>query len=177
MSHQSAIGTGIDRTSLLPNLPERDLSPHDTEGRVMALGKDIDNLFSYLKREREELLSSYDDLSRRLNEMLTSAEWLEVSPAQITANQNDYEFEDAAIVYRLSTDASRTITGFLEPISEKMMVIVNVGSSDLILADQNASSAAVNRIITTTGADVTLGADASAILWYDGVTERWRQMN
>lgn len=97
----------------------------------------------------------------------------EVTLAQITANQNDYELGIGSM-FRLSSDASRTITGFHGGVSGEGMIIVNVGSNNIVLANQSASSGAINRIITGTGANITLSADDVALLFYDSVTERWR---
>jgi hypothetical protein len=96
-----------------------------------------------------------------------------LSPAQITATQNDYN-PGVGSFWRLSTDASRTITGILAGSSGQLLTIVNVGANPLILANQNAGSADANKIITGTGADVTLTADQSINLVYDAVTVRWR---
>ena len=96
------------------------------------------------------------------------------SPAQITADQNDYALP-AATVVRLDTDASRTLTG-LDATSnaDRLVLIVNVGANPLVLANQNAGSTAANRIITGTGADLTVAADGSCWVWYDSTTARWR---
>lgn len=99
------------------------------------------------------------------------------SPSQITANQNDYAIPVGAAarcLLRLSTDASRTITGIVPEQDADLIVVVNVGSNDLVLAHENASSAAANRIISPTGANYTLGANESATLWHDATTSRWR---
>lgn len=100
-----------------------------------------------------------------------------VSPSQITADQNDYTGMDGFSFARLSSDASRTITGIANGFDGKKLYIVNVGSNDIILANQNASSTDTNRIITGTGADVTLSADQTATLIYDNTTQRWRIFN
>lgn len=100
----------------------------------------------------------------------------DVSPSQITSNQNDYD-PGSASVWRLTTDASRTITGFTgHGNRERLAVVVNIGSNDLVIAHQSASSSAANRVITATAANVTLTANQSTILWYDSVTARWRQV-
>lgn len=102
-----------------------------------------------------------------------------LSPSQITSNQNDYN-PGRGSFFRLSTDASRTITGFatghavVADRNGQHLPIVNVGSFDLVLAHQSASSTASNRIITDTGADLTIGAGKAAFLLYDATTERWR---
>lgn len=92
---------------------------------------------------------------------------------QITANQNDYALGSASL-FRLSSDASRTITGFEGGTDGKGIVLANVGSNNIVIANQSASSGAINRVITGTSGDITLSADDVAILFYDGTTERWR---
>ena len=99
------------------------------------------------------------------------------SPSQITADTNDYAIPtltSARHVLRLSTDASRTLTGLALTQDGDALWIVNIGSNDLILAHENASSSAANRIISSTGADLTLNANEAAFLWYDTTTARWR---
>lgn len=97
----------------------------------------------------------------------------EVTKAQITVDQNDYELGIGSM-FRLSSDASRTITGLVGGTSGEGIVLINVGSFDIVLANQSASSGGINRIITGTGADVTLSAAEVAFLFYDNATERWR---
>lgn len=98
------------------------------------------------------------------------------SPAQITANQNDYN-PSPLNLWRLSSDAARNITGIANGVEGRSLLIVNTGSQNIVLVNQSASSAAANRIITATGADVTLAADDSAMLVYDSTTARWRLVN
>lgn len=95
------------------------------------------------------------------------------SPAQITADQNDYAIGSGTF-FRLSTDASRTITGMTGGSDGKWMAIANVGSFSLVLANQSASSAAANRIITGTGASITIAPDEQVRIIYDATTQRWR---
>lgn len=95
------------------------------------------------------------------------------SPAQITSNQNNYDVGPTAFA-RLSTDASRNITGLTNGTNGRFLIISNIGSFDLVLQHQNASSTAANRIITPDGADVTLNPDESVWLEYDSTTSRWR---
>jgi len=99
------------------------------------------------------------------------------SPTQITANQNDYNPSGSSYYLRLSTDASRTVTGLTftaAQVDGQSHVIVNVGANDLVLANESASSTAVNRFKTTTGADITLTANQQATIFYDATTARWR---
>lgn len=97
-----------------------------------------------------------------------------VSPAQITGNQNDYnptDFHNYANV-RLSSDASRNITGFSAPVAGEFKVVHNVGSFDIVFKNSDAGSAATNRF--SLNADITLKANQSTIFWYDAVSSRWR---
>lgn len=99
----------------------------------------------------------------------------ETSPTQITADQNAYALHASLKYHRVSTDASRTINGIVAPVGINREVwLINVGSQNLVLANQNAGATAADRILTGTGADVTLAADDVAHLWYDQTTARWR---
>jgi len=101
-----------------------------------------------------------------------------MSPAQITANVNDYSPSgsspsyNAASALRLSSDASRDITGMAGGLAGRVLLIFNVGSFNIVLKDESASSTAANRFALK--ADITLAPDGSALLWYDSTTSRWR---
>lgn len=100
----------------------------------------------------------------------------DISPSQITADQNNYAPTgyDTCTSMRLSTDASRTITGIQGGTDGRKLIIHNIGSFDLVLADESGSSTAGNRFALD--ADVTLGTDQSTDFWYDSTTSRWRQI-
>jgi len=67
-----------------------------------------------------------------------------------------------------------SITGMAYGTDGRTARLINDGSNDIFLVHQSASSDAVNRIITPTGTDVTLGANAIANLIYDDNASRWR---
>ena len=96
----------------------------------------------------------------------------ETSPEQLTADQNNYSLADA-ILTRFSTDAARTITGF-GGAKAGVKMIANVGSNNLVLANNSASSDAENRILTHSGANITLTGGQLAIMIYDFTSARWR---
>jgi len=100
-----------------------------------------------------------------------------LTPAQITGNQNNYSPGEGGL-WRLSSDASREISGIGGGgvRDGKRLTIINVGAQDIVLDNEEASSAAANRIITNTGADVTLGANATTELIYDETSQRWRML-
>ena len=96
-----------------------------------------------------------------------------ITLGQITANQNDYE-TGLGGWFRISSDAARTITGFLGGTDGRGFVLSNVGSFNITLANESASSAAAYRIITGTGADMVLLPNDDVWLLYDITSERWR---
>lgn len=107
-----------------------------------------------------------------LSETIGASPILQVSPDQIVANQNDFPLPEGVLI-RLSTDASRNITGFAGARSA-LTVICNVGAQNIVLIHQSASSSAANRIISHTGADLTINANESVLIVYDFTTTRWR---
>jgi hypothetical protein len=99
----------------------------------------------------------------------------QTNPAQLTANQNDYAPSNQwAETWRLTSDASRNITGIAGGLQDRRIRIVNAGAQNIVLQNQNAGSSAVTRIITGTAADITVAPDDVAQLWYDDATDRWR---
>lgn len=97
-----------------------------------------------------------------------------LTPSQITGNQNDYSPTglSSAGSLRLSTDASRNITGLATGIADREIRIFNVGAQDIVLTNADAASVAANRFLF--GANVTLNANESILLWYDATTPGWR---
>jgi hypothetical protein len=94
--------------------------------------------------------------------------------AQITANQNDYAISTAAAVARLSSDASRNITGIAAGTTGRIFMLVNVGAFDIVLKNQDINSTIANRF--DFGADVTLSAKKSALIEYDATDSRWKMV-
>lgn len=101
----------------------------------------------------------------------------DISPAQITSDQNDYNPANLATAstLRLSTDASRNLTGLAGGADGRLLVIHNVGVQNLVLVDESASSSAANRFALN--ANVTIGADQGVILQYDSTSSRWRELS
>lgn len=100
----------------------------------------------------------------------------DISPAQITADQNDYNPTglSSASTLRLTSDASRNVTGLQGGADGRVLVLHNVGSNNIVLKDESASSTAGNRFALS--ADITLGVDQAAVLQYDATSSRWRVM-
>jgi hypothetical protein len=96
------------------------------------------------------------------------------SPAQITANQNDYS-AFARGVNRFTTSASFDLTGMTAGNSGEVRVLVNVGTTNLVIKHQSTSSTtAANRFIVPWAGDCTITGSASVVCLYDATTQRWR---
>jgi len=75
---------------------------------------------------------------------------------------------------RLVAHASNsTVTGFAGGRVGRLLVVMNIGSGILTLANQNTSSTAANRLILP-GSTMALAAGEACMFWYDAATERWR---
>lgn len=98
-----------------------------------------------------------------------------VTPSQIASDQNNYAPTgySTATSMRLSTDASRTITGFSGGEAGKVMTFHNVGSFPLILAYESSSSTAANRFSFYK----RLKPNQAVTMQYDGTTSRWSEFN
>lgn len=125
------------------------------------------------------LLSGSDtggvDIHDNVDQNGADADGTTLSPAQITANQNDYSptgILTFAKALRLNTDASRNITGLAGGISRREIKIFNVGAFDIVLQNENVGSIAANRMAL--GADQTLNPGEGLTLWYDITSARWR---
>ena len=103
-----------------------------------------------------------------------------VTPAAIGSNTDDYnptegaKTIDDAVLLRLSTSGNYVITGLIAPVNYRGQIIylVNVGSNNLTLNDDDASSLAANRFFI--GANKTLQSDEGITIVYDTVNQKWR---
>lgn len=102
----------------------------------------------------------------------------EATQSQITTNQNNYDLGNPGHFQRLSSDASRDITGIRTSVSGnnsgQVHLLVNVGSNPIVLKHQDTNSTSTNRLLCSTGADITLNADQAAEIIYDLTSQRWR---
>ena len=96
-----------------------------------------------------------------------------LTPPQITGNTDNYNPVGLTTcnVLRLSTDASRNLTGLVA--FPALILLSNVGAQDLVLV-HDATSTAANRFYCPGSANFTLSANDSVFIWYDIVSSRWR---
>ena len=98
-----------------------------------------------------------------------------ISPAQLTANTDNWNPTglSTASTIRLSTDASRNITGLVAQAAGTEITLCNVGAQDTVLV-HDATSTAANRFLCPGSANFTLNANDSVRIWYDTTSSRWR---
>ena len=99
-----------------------------------------------------------------------------ISPSQITSNQNDYNPTDGATTlwWRLTSDASRTITGIVAGNQGVIHYLENIGGTEIILAHQHSGSSSSNRFVAPSGLDYVLKGGDTVLIRYDTTTARWR---
>ena len=97
-----------------------------------------------------------------------------LTPAQITANQNNYApaNHDTSSTWNISSDAARNITGIANPTAGRILILHNTGTFTITLKNEDAASNATNRF--SLGADIPIPAKASVHLIYDGSNGRWK---
>lgn len=98
----------------------------------------------------------------------------DITPPQITANQNDYNPTglSTASVLRLTSDASRNITSLAGGADGRIITLINVGSFPIVIKDEDgATGTAANRFSLT--GDITLNTAQAATFIYDATNARW----
>jgi hypothetical protein len=113
-----------------------------------------------------------DDLERKMM-MLVAAVY---TPVALTGSVNDYmpvaAWPGNAVV-RLSSTGAVNVTGLraagVSPAHR--VALTNVGANTITLKNENASSAAANRLALN--ADIALGAKQGCLLAYDQTLARW----
>jgi len=91
-----------------------------------------------------------------------------------SANTNDLVLTASAF-QRINCTSAASLTGIAPPsggthVDGRMVRVYNVGTANLTLAHNSASSAAANRMFNSTGADIVLGPNDYAELIYDATS-------
>ena len=90
-----------------------------------------------------------------------------------TGSQNDVAIGMTSAV-RYNGAATATFTGIAAGANGQILYLHNPSNYTLTLSNQSLSSAAANRIVTGTGADLSVPANTSVSLQYDGTAALWR---
>lgn len=103
----------------------------------------------------------------------------ENAPAQITADQNDYNpgsvVCSSTTTILINSNAARNITGLAGGVQGCEMHLINNGSFSITLKDSNVSSSAANRF--GFGGDYIIASKGAIHIKYDGTDSLWRNMS
>lgn len=117
------------------------------------------------------LWSASGSLTTNTSLTLTS----DISPAQLVAGTDNWNPTglSTARCIRLSTDASRNLTGIVAQAGGREIILSNIGTQDCVLV-HDATSTAANRFLCPGSANFTLNTNDSVIIRYDSTSSRWR---
>jgi len=99
-----------------------------------------------------------------------------ISPAALNANVDNYSptgLSDSTHV-RISASSAYSVSGISASVNVKQKYIINIGSSNITILNDNSSSTAANRILIPGGGDLVLSQNDSITLFYDDASTRWR---
>lgn len=100
-----------------------------------------------------------------------------ITPTTLAADTDNYAPTGGATaaIWRLQGSAVYVITGInISPSAGQEIELHNIGTFDLILRSESASSTAANRF--TFDGDIVIRPGASVVVVYDGTSSRWRQV-
>ena len=111
---------------------------------------------------------------------ITTAEVLAgvISPTQLAANTDNWNPTGlgTARIIRVTTDASRNLTGIIALAPGTVLAICNAGAQNLVLV-HSATSTAANQFILPNSANLTLLPGMSVEIFYDTASTKWRCLN
>lgn len=124
----------------------------------------------------EHAVRSNQAIPKDGSELITMTALDHKNQALDDAINNDVDFGVTSVV-RFTTDANNDLTGIAggtanDPGGGQNLRLINVGSNNLILRDEDVLSAAENRMLL--GGDKTLNPNEAIGLWYDNESLRWR---
>ena len=114
-----------------------------------------------------------------------------LNPAQITANQHNWDPTDASsplrsldnvVAVRIDSDAARSITGISAPSTvtgtndqhQQIVLFCNDGNFSITFDHLSSSSTSANRVACPNGKAFVVPANGSVWLWYDSGAANWR---
>jgi len=98
-----------------------------------------------------------------------------ISPTALTGNTDNYNPTDfqSASTLRISSTSAIDLTGIIAPDTDrsKKIVLVNIGTFPITLRSATTSAAANQFLL---GDDIILSAERSYMLYYDQISDKWR---
>lgn len=128
------------------------------------------------QQTRRAIEDRLGDIETRVSSLLTTYGTLslgETDIALVNGNNDNVAIGYATYVRISGPSAAFAVRGMINGERGRLVFLRNTVAFDMTLSNENAGSAAENRIITQTGADVTLTGVSSAVLLYDATSARW----
>ena len=152
------------------------LTPNNLSAYVKAATNLIAGVITTAAQSFAGAKTFLDDLVADDNVDLTA----DITPAQITADQNDYAgcTWGSNTICRLDADQRRAITGMTAGSDGRIAILSNLDNgadSGIVIKGENASSTAANRF--NIAADIVLPPEGSASFFYDATLSRWRLLS
>ena len=93
---------------------------------------------------------------------------------QITSSQNNYDVGNYDMII-LQASGAHTITGFSGGVDGRWLYVLFSAANSVTFAHNSASSDSANRILTYSGANITITARQAVLFVYDNQTAtQWR---
>lgn len=129
---------------------------------------------SYVGSEEAQFRLTVQRAYQELYRDLTNAST--VTPAALASGDSNNVDVNVADLARFSANAGGSaVTGLIGGYPARRIVLVNLANT-LTLEHEDTASSAENRIISATGAAISLATNDMAELIYDEVSARWRVM-
>lgn len=105
--------------------------------------------------------------------------WSTYTMPSFATTRNDYDLTPRDyVIYRISsTGSTANITGITGGYDGRFLIIVNVGTNAITIANQNSGSLTINQFMLGGGANFSLGADQACLFFYDGISTAWRPLS
>jgi len=106
---------------------------------------------------------------------LTTLALVTITPTALAANTDNWNPTglSTADIIRLSSSAAYNLTGIVAPVTDRILILDNIGTFTITLK-HNVTSTAANRFLLPGDVDLALSPDTNVWLQYDLTSARWR---
>lgn len=127
---------------------------------------------------RDVLLDLLDDINARFESIYsdTTGQGDSISNTALTYSTGSLAATPAlgtGVLFKLSATKNSTIPGFSGGYGGRVVVVQNSSAYTYTIPSECGSALPAHRLISRTGADVTMGSGSGLVLLYDNVQNRW----
>lgn len=118
---------------------------------------------------------STDNGTSRAGQITTTGGWIVPKLAFSSQTVGSGTTNDLTLTGNfLRFTAGGTLTGVVPILGSQIVIITGFNGSNVLIQNENAGSAAANRILTGTAADITITNEGGVAMIYDSTSNRWR---